>query len=76
MRGLLAVLYLLCVGWAISHYELDRLALEAAHKGLRGLMREHAEISLEVACTWAPPLPAPGVLSCGHTPEQHRLGEV
>lgn len=48
MRGLIAALYLVAVGWAISHYELDKVWAGAAHKALRGLMRENAEISLEV----------------------------
>jgi hypothetical protein len=48
MRGLIAVLYLMALGWAVSHYKLDEALAEAAHKALRGLMRESAEISFEV----------------------------
>lgn len=42
------MLYFMALGWAVRKYGLDEKAGRAVHTALRGLMREAAQISLEV----------------------------
>jgi len=55
MRTLIAMLYLMALGWAISHYELDKLWLEAAGKAFDGLVRRGAAVHLEVTRGYSQP---------------------